>query len=139
EPLQGLSVGHCLIPYPTAVLQVSVFGPDPRIVEARGHAVGWLDLPVGVLEEVTQAAVEYTRLPAPQRRRMMTALEPLPGCFHPDERHVRVGEKHREDAHRVRAAPDAGDPGARQLAPALPRLSPCLAADTRLEIAHEPR
>src|SRR5256884_4289799 len=58
ERLECLPVGHCFIQYPTAVLQVSVFGPDPRIVEARGHAVGWLDLPVGVLEEVTQAAVE---------------------------------------------------------------------------------
>src|SRR2546428_10378595 len=91
------------------------------------------------MEEVTQATVKLSRPPARQRSRVMTALEPLPGRLHSDERHVTVVEKRRKDTHRVRAAADAGDHGARQLTPALERLGPCLAAADRLEIAYQAR
>src|SRR6266702_7034551 len=70
---------------------------------------------------------------------MTTALEPLSGGFHSNERHVTIVEKRRKNAHRVGAAADARHHGARQLAPPLQRLGPCFPADDRLEIAHDPR
>ena len=60
-----------------------MFGAHPRVIEARGHAVRRLDLPVGILEQVAQAAVEDTGSAPAERGSVATAVESLPGSFDP--------------------------------------------------------
>src|SRR5438552_3838413 len=50
EGVQCLPISHCFIQYATRVLQVSMLGPDPWIIEPGRHAVGRLHLAVRVLE-----------------------------------------------------------------------------------------
>ena len=98
--------------------EVAVLRPHTGIVQAGGDGVGGRYLPIGVLEQVAQAPVEYTRASPPQGGAVMAAGDPLTRGFNPDQADLRILQKSAEDAHRVRAAADARHHGMGQ--PAVP-------------------
>ena len=63
EGLQGLGIGGRDVGGPLDGLQVAVLGPDARVVQPRGYAVGLGDLPVVILEHQGLGAVEHTGAP----------------------------------------------------------------------------
>ena len=137
EGVQCLPISHCFIQYATRVLQVSMLGPDPWIIEPGRHAVGGLHLAVRVLEQIAEAAVEHARPPARERGGVPPRGEPLPRRLDPHELHVAVVQECGEDPHRVRSAADTRRHRARQAAVALQGLGPRLATDHRLIVAHD--
>ena len=108
-----------------------MLGADPRVVEPGRDRVRVCDLSVRVGEDGRARPVQDAGATRAQRRR--------PRRFDPDQAHVLVVEERCEHTDRVRASADAGDDGLRERALRLEELSPCLAADHRLELTHELR
>ena len=111
---------------------------DTRIVEPRRDRVRRQDLPVRVLEEVAQRAVQHSGLAGGEGGAVMARGDPFAGSLDPDETDTAVVEEAAEHPHRIGATADAGHHRGRE--PPLPReqLLARFAADDRLEVAHHP-
>ncbi len=72
---------------------------NARIVQACRYGMCVLNLPVIVINDVTAAAVQYTRPPGTERRGMLARIQPTSGRFHAVHGHVRVGNVGMEQAH----------------------------------------
>jgi hypothetical protein len=84
-------------------------------------------------------AVQHAGATRRERRRVLAGVQAMPRRFRAVDRDARVVEERMEQADRVRAAADARDERIGQLAVPLEHLRARLAADDRVEVAHERR
>ncbi len=132
--IQRFGIGGGLVRDATAVAQEAVLRPDARIVEARGDRMSRRDLAVGILEQIAQAAVQHSGCTGAERGAVVTGADPFTRRFDSDEPYVGIVEKAGEDAHRIRAATNAGHHGMRKPPVAGQHLAPRFASDDRLKI-----
>src|SRR6478752_2047573 len=97
------------------------------------------DLPGGVLEEIGVRAVENAWTAVRERGGVLAAFEAPAGRFDTDKLDGRLVDEFVKQADRVRAATDAGDRVVGQASFVLQQLRLRLAADNRLEVAHNRR
>ena len=71
EGAQRLLVGRVAVFHTAGIVQPGVFGADRSVVQARADAVGELDLPHGVLEDVAARALQHTERTAVETRRVL--------------------------------------------------------------------
>src|SRR5258708_18325936 len=88
---------------------------------------------------MTQRARKTAGRAARQLSGVPVAAKPLAGGLDSDELDVLVRDERVEDAHRVRAAADAGDHRRRKSTRPLQHLRPCFDAYDRLEVPHHSR
>src|SRR5262245_47598980 len=137
EGVERLLVGHGDVVHAAAILEPGMFGTDARVVEAGGDGMALEDLPVIVLEEIGAIAVQHAGPSAGHRGGMTVRdIEAVAAGFDPIDRDRWLIEEGMEQAHRVRAAADAGDERVGQPPFPLQHLLACLAPDHRLEVAH---
>ena len=105
-------------------LQEAVLRADARIVEAGGDRVRLGRLPVVVLQQVRQRAVQHADAPAGSVAAWRPLSMPVARRLDAEEPHARVGTNGVEQAHGVRAAADAGDAARRAAAPPPPGSAP---------------
>src|SRR5690606_34713347 len=108
--------------------------PDARVIQPGRDRVRRRDLASLVLEEVAHRAVQDAGPSGGERRGVAPRLEPRARGLDADQLDTRLVDEGVEDAHRVRAATDAGDDGGREPPLALLELKTRLAPDHRLEI-----
>ena len=96
--------------------QQRMLGTDARIVEAGGHRVRFLDLPVLVLQQQRVAALQDAGRAVCERSRVLAEPGAFAACFQAEHLHVAIGDERMEQADRVGTAADAGDHDVRQLA-----------------------
>ena len=97
------------------------------------------DLPVLVLQQVSPVAVQDAGLAAGQGGGVQSGLDAVAAGLNTDHCDPSLVEKGMEQAHRVRAAADAGDQRVGEAAFGLFELHPRLVPDDRLEVAHHHR
>ena len=113
--------------------------PHAGVVQPGGHGVAVQHLPVVVLQQVAEGAVQHPRPPRLQAQAVPPGVQSAAGGLHPHQPHPGVVHEVRENADGVGAATDAGDDGVRQ-PPGRPQdLGPGLPADDALELAHQER
>ena len=121
------------------VLQPRVFRTDARVIQAGRDGMRLDDLAVLVLQQIGAVAVQNTREAGRERRRVLAGVDALARRLDADELHARLVDVRVEDAHRVRAAADAGDDVVRLAARHLRHLHAAFLADHGLEVAHHHR
>src|ERR1700674_1351603 len=136
---ERLIVGDRHILRASVVLEPRMLRPDAGIVEPRRHRVGLDDLPVLVLQQVGAIAVQHAGRTCGKGRRVTSGSDALARCLHADQLDALVREIGIKDAHRVRAAADAGDDHVRLAADHFRHLLQALATDHALEIANHHR
>ena len=139
EAADRLVVGDREVARPPGLLEERVLGADARIVEAGGDRVGLGDLAVVVAENVRPRAVQDADPAARQRRGVAGGVDPVARRLDAEELHRLVGDEGVKEAHGVRAAAHAGDQRVGELPFDLLDLRARLAADHRLQLAHEQR
>ena len=139
EPVERLLVrGRDVLREP-CVLEVRVLGTDARVVEPRRDRVRLDDLPVGVLEQVAERAVQDPGLPLRERRAVLAELRAAPSRLDADQPDAGHADERGEHADRVAAAADARDDDVGIAADPLGVLRARLVADHPLQVAHQQR
>ena len=139
EGLERLVVGRRDIFRAAAFLEPGMLRPDAGIVEAGRDRMRLGDLAFLVLQEIGAIAVQHAGPAAGQRRGMLARLDAAARRLDADDAHALVVEEGMEQAHRVRAAADAGHQRVRDAALGFHHLRPRLLADHALEVAHHRR
>src|SRR5580698_10055794 len=92
-----------------------MFGADARIIESGRDRMTFIDLAIGVHQQVGAVSMEDAGPSSSQRRSMAVFdVEPMAGGFDAIEFDLAVVEKRMEQADGVGAAADAGDKRIRQ-------------------------
>ena len=136
ERRQGFGIRRRGVADTPQVLQVGVFGAHARVVQPRGNRVGFHDLAVVRLHQVSVLAVQHTGRAGVERRRVAIRFQPQTRGFDAGHVHAGVVQERMEEAHGVGAAADAGDQQIRQAAFRFKALGARFRADDGLEIAH---
>src|SRR6185437_11093240 len=113
-----------------------MLGADAGIIEAGTDGMNVGGLPVFVLKNVGNAAVQNPRLSCAERGGMLPERTSAAARFDTNELHILIINERMEDARRVAAATDAGDDAIGKTAFDLHALLARLATDARLEISH---
>src|SRR5690348_8347649 len=125
-----------MIQYPACVLEVSVFGPHAGVVESRGNRMRRLDLTVGILKKVAEAAVEDSGATFGKRGGVALPRKAFTGRFNPYEPDPLISPESLEDAHGIRAPAHTRDYRMRETPVPLQCLCPRLLSDDGLEVAN---
>src|SRR5690606_29916582 len=134
--LQGLFIGNADIFGPAAVFQPGMLGTYAGVVQPRRNRVGFDDLAVFVLHDISAVAVQHPYRARVQRSGVPAGFQALARRLDPDEPDVFVVDVRMEDAHGVRA-PAHGCHDVVGLAAGIGRhLLEALVADHGLEVAH---
>ena len=92
-------------------------------------------LPVGILQQVTESAVQDARRPTRETRGVLAQLRAASAGLNADQFHIFVADECMEQANGIAAAADASESGIRQAAFALENLGARFDADHAMEIA----
>src|SRR5579871_2920221 len=84
---QRLFVGRRHILNASDVMQPRMLRPDARIIQSGADRVRLDDLPVIILQQIRAVAVQHTRPPASQTRRMLAAFDAVPARLHANQPH----------------------------------------------------
>ncbi len=120
-------------------LEVGVFRPDARVIQAGGDAFCIADLAVLVLKQIGASAVQNTDSAPAEGGTVLGGLESFAAAFHADQSDLRIVEKSRKDADGVGAAPHAGRYDVRQPAGLFKALSASFLPNGGLKVPHNRR
>src|SRR5882672_12733305 len=98
-----------------------------------------LDLAMCILQQHGIASLQHAGPPERERSAVIAELEAAAARFDAENLDARVRNERMKHADRIRAAADTGDDGVRQFPDLCQRLRARLAADDRLQLAHEIR
>src|SRR5688572_33298291 len=110
---------------------------DAGIIQARGHRVRFLNLPVLILQQHREATLQYAGRAVGERSSVLSQAAAGATRFDAEHFHIAIFDEWMEHSDRVRAAADARDHQVRQLAGALEHLYARFAADHRLQLTHD--
>src|SRR5205823_12419160 len=97
ESFQCFVIGNGHVPRAADVVQMRVLGPDPRVIQPGRDRVRRMHLSSGVLQQITECAVQYAWRAFRERRGVMLRVEPLSGRLYSDELNSRIVNKSVED------------------------------------------
>src|SRR5439155_13480618 len=93
EPIERVHIRRADVRREAFVLQVGMLGTDARVVQASRDRVGLHDLPLRVLQEVTEGAVQDSRLAEGERGTMPTELRTDTAGLDAAQAHTRCSDE----------------------------------------------
>src|SRR5581483_12288066 len=115
ERLERLAIRNREVARPAGVPQPRVLGAAAGVIEPGGDGMRLEDLPVLVLHDRREGAVQHAGQPRRGEWGAVPAgIDPLPRRLHPDQLDGGILDERTEDPDRVRPAADAGDDALRQ-------------------------
>mmetsp|Transcript_19494 Transcript_19494/g.49213 ORF Transcript_19494/g.49213 Transcript_19494/m.49213 type:complete len:530 (+) Transcript_19494:73-1662(+) len=137
EPLQSLTVSAVNVVSATSGLEVGVLRANAGVVKACADRVRLRDLAVIALQQEGARAVEHAGPAERERGAVLVGVGARATCLHAEDAHLLVILEWVEHPDGVRATAHTRNDHIGELAHLLERLSLGLAANDRLEVAHD--
>src|SRR5580692_271089 len=139
ERIERLLVRCALIARAAALFEIGMLRTHARVIEPGGYRMRLAYLAEGILQDQRVAALQYARRPERERCRVVAESRTSASRLDAQQLDFGIVDKRMEQADGIRAAAHASDRDVRQSAGERQHLRARLAADHRLQLAHEIR
>ncbi len=116
EGAANIIVGGVVVLDPTQVAVISMLRPDGGIIKTRRNRVRRLDLPIGVLQNVSATTLKHPDPTALEARCVLPSFQGPASGFDADQANTGIRQKIKEEADGIAAPTHAGHHLIRQAA-----------------------